>query len=482
MSENQSAANKKKVIVFGVLTLILIATWLTSQRQKTSIKDKLPSSVANESSSQSQDLDSSITPRLSYGNRLLFKADDNPNKQLGIKNYQRGQYKQAINNFQTSLYNYPNDPEALIYLNNSQASLNGNSYTISVSVPIGGSLDVAKEILRGVAQAQDEINQQGGLNSEGGSKRLIKVLIANDDNSPKTAKKIAAHLVADSEIMGVIGHNSSSSSLAAAPIYQAGNLVMISPTSVARKLSQAGDYIFRTTPSSRALAETLAKYTLDTIGRQKVAICYDSSSAASTSFKEEFSLSLSELGGIVVESNCDFASNSFNPEDAPSEAVAHGAEALLLIPAVNNINQAVEVIKANGNRLPLLGNHSMYTYETLNIGREKVNGLILPVPWHPSTNDSEYIQNATKLWGMGGNWRTAMAYDATIALLNGLDKANNRQELQQILANRGFSVQGATGKVSFTLSGDRQMPVTIVKVKSGEASGTGYDFVTLQSD
>lgn len=481
MSKNQRTANKKKVIVFGVLTLILIATWLTSQRQKTSIKDKLPSPAAKENSSQSQDSDFKLKSRLSYGNQLLLKADDNPNKQLGIKNYQRGQYKQAINNFQTSLYNYPNDPEALIYLNNSQASLNGNSHNISVSVPIGGSLDVAKEILRGVAQAQDEINQQGGLKS-GSSKRLVKILIANDDNSPEIAKKIATHLVDDTKIMGVIGHNSSSSSLAAAPIYQAGNLVMISPTSVARKLSQAGDYIFRTTPSSRALAETLAKYTLDTMSRQKVAICYDSSSAASTSFNEEFSLSLSELGGIVVESSCDFASNSFSAEAAPSEAVASGAEALLVIPAVNNINQAVEVIKANANRLPLLGNHSMYTYETLNIGQENVNGLILPVPWHPSTYDSEYIQNAIKLWGMGGNWRTAMAYDATIALLNGLDKAKNRQELQQILANKGFSVQGATGKVTFTLSGDRQMPVTIVKVKSGEESGTGYDFVTLQSD
>ena len=481
MSKNQSTANKKKVITFGILTLILIATWLTSQRHKTSIKTKLQSQISSKSSSQSQEQNFNIKQRLSYGNKLLLKADDNPNKQLGIKNYQQGKYKQAIINFQNSLYNYPNDPETLIYLNNSYASLKGNSSHISVSVPIGGTLDVAKEILRGVAQAQNEVNQQRGLGTES-SKSLVKVLIANDDNFPQTAKKIAAHLVADAKIMGVIGHNSSSSSLAAAPIYQAGNLVMISPTSVARKLSQAGDYIFRTTPSSRALAETLAKYTLDSIGRQKVAICYDSSSAASTSFNEEFSLTLSELGGIIVDSTCDFASNSFSAEEAPSQAVANGAEALLLIPAVNNINQAVEVIRANSNRLPLLGNHSMYTYETLKIGRENVNGLILPVPWHPSTNDSDYIQNANKLWGMGGNWRTAMAYDATVALLNGLDTANNRQELQQILANKGFSAQGATDKVTFTPSGDRQMSVTIVKVRSGEESGTGYDFVALQSN
>ncbi|NJQ97654.1 MAG: ABC transporter substrate-binding protein [Hydrococcus sp. CSU_1_8] len=111
---------------------------------------------------------------------------------------------------------------------------------------MGSNLNVAKEILRGVAQAQHEINQKGGI---GG--KLVQVKIANDENSPEIAKQIAKELVRNKKIIAVIGHNSSDASLAAAPIYQEGELVAISPTSVARELSGIGNYIFRTTPSTR---------------------------------------------------------------------------------------------------------------------------------------------------------------------------------------------------------------------------------------
>ena len=150
---------------------------------------------------------------------------------------------------------------------------------------------------------------------------------------------------------------------------------MISPTSTARELSQAGSYIFRTTPSTRILAETLAQYTVDNIRRQKVAICFDSSNSAGRSFKEEYSLSLYELGGEISSTNCDFASEDFNPDRIPAKAIADGSEALLLIASVNKINQALEIAKANQNRLTLLGNHSMYTYETLKVGQSDLNSF-----------------------------------------------------------------------------------------------------------
>lgn len=482
MTQDRSITKKKKFVILGILMMILVGIWSTNQRQKNSLKSQLQDKVSSkvENTSQLLEEDFSIDSRLSYGAKILLTANNNPQKQLGVQKYQAGAYQQALTNFQDSLDNYPNDPETLIYLNNSFAALKGDSVSIAVSVPIGGSLNVAQEILRGVAQAQNEINLKGGLKFNG-VRSLVKVQIANDDNSPEIAKEIAAELAADPKVMGVIGHNSSNSSLAAAPIYQQTNLVMVSPTSVARELSKAGDYIFRTTPSSRTLAESLAKYTVNTIRRQKVAICYDSGSPASTSFQEEFALSLSELGGKIVPIDCDFANQNFNTNEIPSQAVANGAEALLLVPFVNNINQALEIARVNANRLPLLGNHSMYTYETLKIGQKEIKGLILPVPWHPPLEESAYTKNARQLWGMAGNWRTAMAYDASKALLTGLNTANNRQELQQVLANQGFFAEGATGKVTFTPSGDRLKSATIVKVESGKTSGTGYDFASLQN-
>lgn len=77
---------------------------------------------------------------------------------------------------------------------------------------------MAKEILRGVAQAQDEVNRSGGING-----KLLQVAIANDDNEANQAQQIAKQFVQDTSILAVVGHNSSNASIAAAPIYQEGD-------------------------------------------------------------------------------------------------------------------------------------------------------------------------------------------------------------------------------------------------------------------
>ena len=480
--ENQRNKQKfRKILVFGILAAILLTIWSVNRRKENSNVAKDQSINPFERLRNSKQASSNIEQRLSMGEKILIGADDNPSKKLAVEKFAAGQFQEAQTGFTNSLESYPNDPEALIYLNNSLAAFDTDAIQIGVSVPIGGSLDVAKEILRGVAQAQNEINKEGGI-EQNGENKLIQVQIANDDNEPEAVQQIAASFVANPEIMAVVGHNSSGASIAGAPIYQQGNLAMISPTSTARELSQAGNYILRTTPSGRELAETMAEYSID-INRQKVAICIDSSSTASVSFKEEFSLSLFESGGEIPPTNCDFSSENFNPDEIPARAISDGAEALLLIPSVDKINQALEVAKANENRLTLLGNDSMYTYETLKVGQSDVNGLVLPAAWHPdATSGSKFNQNAGDLWGMEGNWRTATAYDATKAILTGLSSASTRQELQQNLTNPGFSAQGASGKVSFQLSGDRKIKKAfLIKIQPGKSSGTQYDFYSINT-
>ena len=139
-----------------------------------------------------------------------------------------------------------------------------------MSVPIGGNLNVAQEILRGVAQAQRDINQQGGIKG-----RLLQIVIANDDNNPEIAKTVAQEFIIDRQILSAIGHNSSSASLAAAPVYDRGKLVAISPTSYSSKLSGISEYFFRPVPSARFSAEVLADYILNQANLNTIAICWD---------------------------------------------------------------------------------------------------------------------------------------------------------------------------------------------------------------
>mgnify|MGYP003465930398 FL=1 len=476
---------KKSVVIFtyiAIFSLIIPSIfWFSSLSRNRdqplgSPEKKSLTPPTNPPQKPVQDLETAN--RLSIGEKLLIAADQNPIKQSAIQAFATGDYRNAITKYDASLQIQRNDPEAWIYQNNAKAIATNNFLKIAVSVPIGGNLNVAKEILRGVAQVQEEVNSHGGIKG-----KLLQVAIVNDDNNPLTAKKMARHLSQDDKILGVVGHNSTEASVAAAPIYQKSGLVMISPTTVGSSLSDIGSYIFRTTPDTRSTADILARYTVESARKSKIAICFASDAKASQSFKDAFEWSIVQAGGKVIETNCDFSQANFNPVDVPAQAVSSGADALLLAPSIYNVNQAISVVQANKKRLPLLGNQTMYSFETLQQGSADANGIILSVAWHSGDNtDRVFTEEAQSQWGGDVGWRTAMAYDATKAMVVGLESElkPSRQKLQATLANPDFTFTGATGIVTFLPSGDRNLKGVLVTVESGDRSGVGYDFVPVE--
>jgi branched-chain amino acid transport system substrate-binding protein len=461
--------SQKNIILFGyVVVLSLLGLLIAFVNDSSSLLSLVDEPDANPVES--------LKTRFSHGDRLLITAYMNINKQAATQAYASKNYQTALKEFQASLAIKPNDPEVLIYWNNSLAKLKGNSLKIAISVPIGGNLNVAEEILRGIAQAQTQINRNGGING-----RLIEVEIANDDNDPEIAKQIATEFVKDKKILAVIGHNASQTSFAAAPIYQQGKLVNITSTSSAENLPEIGNYIFRSTPSTRSLADLLAEYAIDLTRKSKIAICADSQEAASISFKEEFIWSVYHRGGKIASIECDFAAPDFNPAQIPTAMISNGADALLLAPSIYQVDRAIEVAQANESRMSLLGNHSMNSYAVLNQGQINVNNMVLSVAWHPTQAlKNSFTQDALKLWGGTVNWRTAMTYDAVQILQKGLQSASTREQLQQILAGSEFAAQGATEKIEFLPSGDRNIRGTLIKVEPNKQSQTGYHFVTFE--
>jgi branched-chain amino acid transport system substrate-binding protein len=249
---------------------------------------------------------SALISRFSSGERLLIGANASEGKQQGIAAYEQQDYAQAAEYFKQSLAQDPNDPETLIYFNNAQVAAL-QPLKIAVVVPIGSNLDVAQEMLRGVAQSQTEFNQQGGK---------LQVQIINDENNSELAKQIAQTLVKNTEILAVIGSNASNASLAAAPIYQRGKMVMITPTSTSEQLSNYGNYIFRAAPTTDEMANTLAEYVVKTAKRENVAICYDSQAVDNVTFKDAFIPALVAKGGTHINTQCDLSAPDFNAEIA----------------------------------------------------------------------------------------------------------------------------------------------------------------------
>jgi branched-chain amino acid transport system substrate-binding protein len=500
---------KRAVVAVVAIALAFLFYKMVSFQPNSAIKDPSPPVIAPVQA---------LPNNFSQGEKiLLLGSNTNPDKEVGVKAFAANNFPQAIQDFQKSLKKNSNDPETLIYLNNavsheptkikelpvpksvssktcSVSQSTQNPLNVAVSVPIGTDSPMAQEILRGVAQAQNEINCTGGING-----KLLQVTIADDEGKPDLAEKVAQKLV-EMNILGAIGHSSSGATLKAGKMYDK-KLVVISPTSTAIRYSKNNsgldfsEYVFRTPTSDAIAIEDLIKYMVQELGYTKAAIVFDPKGPYSNSFALAFQRQLESKGGQVVDGgNVCHLGAYFNAHACVTTAIAKQAQVLLLVPELNQADQALQIFNANkgSQELRLLGGDVMYSHKILGQG-QAAEHLVVAVPWYRKhSNPSQFERDAQSLWGtIEVNWRTATAYDATQVIAEGLRRISKdnptRQELKRVLSASDFSAKGATGKVEFDETGDRKVDANtdtsigvLVEVQPARQSQYGHDFVLLQ--
>ncbi len=420
--------------------------------------------------------------RTSLGDKILVTADKTTDKEAGIKAFAERNFPNAVTRFQLSLQSNRNDPETLIYLNNAKIG-NGNALKVAITAPIGVNVNDAKEVLRGVAQAQDEINSSGGINGI-----PLQLQISSIDNFAN-ASELDNALVKDASILAVVGGGFNEK------IYNEQGLVKIS--SIARRPEQnqtqsspQSRYAFYVSPQATIFSEALARHIVEKEKRTKIAICRDSSSPISKAVVQEYTGLIVKSGGKVSDIDCDLRASNFKATDFMTKAISDGVDGLLLIPSREKFSQVIEIGKANKGKLALFSTQQMYSVETLKFGQDNFRGMILTAPWHRDVNrnaidNNSFADKAAKLWGGAVSPRTATAYDSLQVIIAGLKEGRTRKDLQKALSNPSFSVTGATGKIQFLPSGERQGGVFLLKVDACESgkpcySSTGYDFVLVQ--
>lgn len=376
-------------------------------------------------------------------------------------------------------------PESFIYENNKEAvETSRNPFKVAVSLPISRQNGVfhSQEILRGVALAQGQWNQEH-------EKSKFSILIADDgyqesEQEEPNAVNIAKKFIQEKNLLGIIGHFSSQATQAVASIYKENNLVAISPTSTGERCNekqqsncvQLNDYIFRTSLTDEKIANKFLGFLSrrepysNTIKR--IAILNESGDIYSNSYKRVFVDTLKkdkQLQSIeIVNPNlepdyteCDF----LIPDDLDQNQIAARSSAclkeaktkdvdtLLLVPSTKNNIWVENIIAKNsqdGYKFNLVGSDGMYRENFININgkaRSETQGMLIPLSWHRDlevceSNSQELeckaaryfspdqMQNAhvnESLRALGINWRTAMGYDAAQSLFHSIDQTNQRR-------------------------------------------------------
>jgi ABC-type branched-subunit amino acid transport system substrate-binding protein/predicted Ser/Thr protein kinase len=427
------------------------------------VRSFLPAPIALLTERSAKPSQNALNDRMSAGEKLLSTWQASPKKQEGVEQIAAKNYPKAVIALEAARKSDRSDPETLIYLNNARIGTE-KSYTIATVVPLGDTFGSALEILRGVAKAQEDVNQAGGI-----SGTRLKVTIVNDDNQHDTAQQLAKLLVDQPEILGVVGHGISDTTLAAAAVYQANQLVLVSPLSSAVQLSNVGSYIFRTMPSDRLTAKALSSYMLNQLKKRKVVVFFNAASAYSLSLKTEFKNALF-YNGVEIMNEFDLSRPDFDAADSVEMAIASGAEVMMLAPDSTVSDRAIQIVQLNRRRLKVLAGDSISTAKVLKVaGREAVD-MVVAVP--ADLTNLPFQQQSEQLWGRKAaiSWRTALSYDATQALVVAMKRESSRSGVQRVLAQANFMTSGATEPVRFLPSGDRQAGVrlmTVAPVRSG---------------
>ena len=434
-----------------------------------------------------------LPDNLSAGERILFTSSRPRLKQRGVEKFAASNSEQAFNLFKQSWHTeYGKDPETLVYLNNAFLEVsNAPYYTIAVAIPICGRRPEsfallgaqAKEFLRGVAQAQTEVNLglsnasdrdfpgRGFLPSQAINGKGLKVIIADDGNDKTRARQRAISLVNQPDILAVVGHASSEMTMYAVDIYNNNNLVLMSPGAATEELTdEPKNFFFRTQYTSSLIARDLADYLLAQ-NQTQAAILYNQESPFSASFKEEYTTYFRDRNGGEIVCIRDFdLCTGFNAQRAIEEIQANAETAIVLVPDPHvrgALNSAFEIIKLNADRNWIAGAWMLMCPQMLEFvsgqPQRLFNKLILSVGWHPlNSPNQEFPQQAQSLWGEEGNTRIASGYDAARALIKALERQQepSREGMQRTLSSPDFRAWGATGTIQFNspTNGDRKNP------------------------
>ena len=112
---------------------------------------------------------------------------------------------------------------------------------IGLSAPLTGDwAEYGNDFKRSVTLVIDKVNQEGGING-----KKLELVIADSRGDAKESVLIAEKFVADPTIIAQIGDFSSSSTMAAAPVYEQAKMVQISPTASHQDWTKKGEFMFR---------------------------------------------------------------------------------------------------------------------------------------------------------------------------------------------------------------------------------------------
>jgi branched-chain amino acid transport system substrate-binding protein len=321
---------------------------------------------------------------------------------------------------------------------------------------------------QGAELAVAEINAKGGVKG-----RPLRLRIADDSGREDAAVRVAEELYRDAEVVAVVGHLTSGTTIAAARVYGGGAspVPAISPSASSPDLSGINAYFFRVCPSDLSHGPELARFAWESLGARRAGIVY-LNNAYGRGIRKAFAGEFTRLGGVVVAAD-PYVPTTQSLEPYLARMRRAGIEVLLLAAERPGAELALRQMQWFGFRWPVLGGDALTGIEGAGSLAEGLHISSGYLPDRPDEANRAFVAAYARAYeGQRPDHRGAGAYDIVRLLARGIGAAEpGRRPIREYLVKVGRAMpafDGVTGTIAFDERGDvAGRSVTIGVVRDG---------------
>jgi branched-chain amino acid transport system substrate-binding protein len=305
------------------------------------------------------------------------------------------------------------------------AQTSGDPVMIGVSGPLTGPQAQYGELWKqGFDLALAKINADGGIDG-----RPLEYEFEDSQNDPRQSIAIAQKFISDPNIVVEVGDFSSTSSMAASPLYQRGGLVQFGFTNSHPDFTKTGDYMWSNSISQSQEQVLLADYAIGKLGLKRIAVLHLNTDWGTTA-KNIFTEAAKERGAEVV------AAEGYLPDEKDFRATltrikASNPDGIMLESYYSDGALIVRQIRELGIDLPIVAVGSVYSPDFLSLAGDAAEGVHTAAYFtaiSPRPEVQTFLKDFTAQYGKEPNNFNAMAYDTMNLLAEVMRRSGTTRE------------------------------------------------------
>lgn len=348
----------------------------------------------------------------------------------------------------------------------SKGATSGGTIKIGVVMPLSGQdATFGQSGQKGLQLLEKQTNAAGGING-----KQVQFVFEDDQATAATAVQVGQKLISDG-VVAIVGPLTSTSANALAPICQSSKIPMVTGTATNVKVTEAGDYIFRTCFIDPFQGTVVAKFASTNLKAKTAAVLYNNGDDYSNGLATNFISSFKADGGTIVDTET-YNTNDKDFSAQLTKIAAKNPDVLMLPDYYGTVSVIANQARAIGIKATFLGGDGWDSADLFKIGGKNVDGAYFSNHYTPddtATQVQQFVKDFEATYsGTVPDAMAALNYDAGKVLLQSIQKAGSTDPDAIRKALVAYDGTVVSGHITFDSSRNAIKSAVIIKTVNGK--------------